>query len=145
MTDTARTGDTVEVHYTGSLDDGTVFDSSRDGDPLRFEVGSGQVIDGFDAAVRGMEEGERKEVNLEPDEAYGERRDDLVFDVGRDDLPDDFEPELGDRVAVEIAEGEEVTARVVETSSEAVTLDLNHPLAGRTLVFDLELVAVQGS
>lgn len=144
MTETARTGDTVEVHYTGSLDDGTVFDSSRDGDPLRFEVGSGQVIDGFDEAVKGMEEGEQKEVNLEPDEAYGERREDLVFDVERDDLPENFEPELGDRVAVEITEGEEVTARVVDTSSDAVTLDLNHPLAGRTLIFDLELVAVQG-
>lgn len=140
----AQSGDRVTVHYTGTLDDGTVFDSSRDGDPLRFEVGSGQVIDGFDEAVKGMEEGEQKEVNLEPDKAYGERREDLVFDVERDDLPENFEPELGDRVAVEITEGEEVTARVVDTSSDAVTLDLNHPLAGRTLIFDLELVAVQG-
>lgn len=140
----ASAGDTVSVHFTGKLEDGTVFDTSREGEPLEFEVGADQVIDGFDRAVRGMEVGESAEAELEPAEAYGERDDQLVFPVSRDELPADFEPEVGDELAVEIENGREVPGRVAEVSDDAVTLDLNHPLAGRSLVFEIELVDVGG-
>lgn len=140
----ATSGDTVAVHFTGKLDDGTVFDTSREGDPLTFEVGADEVIDGFDRAVRGMEVGETRETRLEPDEAYGERDDELVFPVSRDQLPDGFEPEVGDELAVEIDDGREVPGRVSEVDADTVTLDLNHPLAGRPLTFEIELVEVGG-
>ncbi len=139
----AQSGDTVRVHYTGTLDDGTVFDSSRDGDPIEFQLGSGEVIDGFDRAVSGLEVGESREVELEPDDAYGERSDDLVIDVERGDLPEDLDPEVGQTLAVEGADGEEMAAWVAEVGEEAITVDLNHPLAGRTLVFEVELVGIE--
>lgn len=139
----ATSGDTVAVHFTGKLDDGTVFDTSREGEPLTFEVGADEVIDGFDRAVRGMEVGETREARLEPGEAYGERDDELVFPVSRDQLPDEFEPEVGDELAVEIDDGREVPGRVAEVDDDTVTLDLNHPLAGRPLTFEIELVEVQ--
>lgn len=139
----AQPGDRVRVHYTGTLDDGTVFDSSRDGDPIEFEVGSGEVIEGFDRAVTGLEVGEAREVELPPEDAYGPRSDDLVIDVDRDDLPEDLDPEVGQSLAVEDAEGEEMAAWVAEVGEEAITVDLNHPLAGRTLNFEVELVDIE--
>lgn len=138
----AQPGDWVKVHYTGTLDDGTVFDSSRDGDPIEFEVGSGEVIDGFDRAVTGLEVGESREVELPPEDAYGPRSDDLVIDVDRGDLPEDLDPEVGQTLAVEDAEGEEMAAWVAEVGEDAITVDLNHPLAGRTLNFEVELVDI---
>lgn len=138
----ASAGDRVAVHFTGKLQDGTVFDTSREGDPLEFEVGADEVIDGFDRAVRGMEVGESREAELDPEEAYGERDDDLVFEVSRDHLPEGFDPEVGDELTVEIEDGREVPGRVAEVGGETVTLDLNHPLAGRPLIFEVELVDV---
>lgn len=138
----ARTGDTVRVHYTGTLDDGTVFDSSREGDPIEFELGSGEVIDGFDDAVTGLEVGQTREVSLEPGEAYGERSDELVIEVDRDELPEDLDPEVGQTLAVEGGDGEEMAAWVAEVGEDAITVDLNHPLAGRSLNFEVELVDI---
>lgn len=138
----AQAGDRVRVHYTGTLDDGTVFDSSRDGDPIEFEVGSGEVIAGFDRAVTGLEVGETREVELEPDDAYGQRSDELVIDVDRADLPEDLDPEVGQTLAVEDPDGEEMAAWVAEVGEDAITVDLNHPLAGRTLTFEVELVDI---
>lgn len=139
----ATSGDTVAVHFTGKLEDGTVFDTSREGDPLQFEIGADQVIDGFERAVEGMEVGETREAELRPDEAYGDRDDELVFPVPRGQLPDGFDPEVGDEVAVEVEDGREVPGRVSEVDDETVTLDLNHPLAGRPLTFEIELVEVE--
>jgi peptidylprolyl isomerase len=139
---TAKGGDTVHVHYTGKLDDGTVFDSSEGRDPLAFTVGSGEVIAGFDRAVAGMESGGTKIVRLEAEEAYGEHRDDLVVDVPVEQLPDDLEPEIGMELALRGDDGRQVPVRVTEVGDEAVTLDANHPLAGQPLVFELRLVAV---
>lgn len=138
----AQSGDRVKVHYTGTLDDGTVFDSSREGEPIEFELGSGEVIDGFDQAVIGLEEGASREVRLEPDEAYGQRSDDLVIDVDRGDLPEDLDPEVGQTLAVEGADGEEMAAWVAEVGEDAITVDLNHPLAGRSLTFEVELLEI---
>lgn len=143
MAQAAHKGDTVTVHYTGKLDDGQVFDSSRQRDPLEFEVGSGQVIPGFDRAVEGLEVGESIEVRLEPEEGYGQPRDDLFVDVERNQFPTDSEPEVGQTVQVQVSPGENRVATITEIEAESITLDLNHPLAGHALTFDLELVEIK--
>jgi len=140
---TAQQGDTVAVHYTGKLDDGEVFDSSRERDPLEFEVGGGQVIPGFDKAVEGLEVGESREVRLEPEDGYGEPREDLVVDVDRDQFPTDAEPEVGRQVQVQVAPGQNRVATITEIEDESITLDLNHPLAGKPLTFDVELLEIK--
>jgi len=139
----ARSGDTVAVHYTGKLDDGTVFDSSHGGEPLEFQLGSGAVIGGFERAVTGMTVGEHREVRVPPEEAYGERRDELNIDVPRDQLPEGFAPEVGQMLALQIAPGQQALARVAGVGDAIVTLDLNHPLAGEALNFDIELVGIR--
>lgn len=137
----AKPGDTVRVHYTGRLDDGTVFDSSRDRDPLEFKLGEGQVIPGFENAVSGMAAGDEQTVKIPPDNAYGEKREDLVFAVPRDQFPPDIEPEVGQQLQVQ--QGDQVAVvRVADISDEGVMLDANHPLAGKELIFDVELVEV---
>jgi peptidylprolyl isomerase len=132
----AQNGDTVSVHYRGTLDDGTEFDSSAGRDPLTFTVGGGQVIAGFDTAVLGMTVGEKKEVRLAPDEAYGERTDERVIQVPRDQAPEGLE--AGQQVLLGQA-----PATVLEVTDESVTVDANHPLAGQALTFEIELVAIQ--
>ncbi|MDZ7801264.1 MAG: peptidylprolyl isomerase [Trueperaceae bacterium] len=141
---TAKQGDTVQIHYTGKLDDGTVFDSSEGRDPLTITIGEGQVIPGFERAVAGMTEGEQKEARLEVEEAYGEPRDDLRLDVPREQLPDDLEVDIGTPLQLNQPDGTPVPVTVAALSEETVTLDANHPLAGQPLVFDLTLVAIEG-
>jgi peptidylprolyl isomerase len=141
--ETAKKGDTVSVHYTGRLTDGTVFDSSRNGDPLTFELGGGQLIQGFDQAVMGMEVGETKTVELSPSEAYGAKRDDLQFEMERSNFPESIEPEEGQQLQMRQRNGQPLIVTVVEASEETVTLDANHPLAGEELVFDIELVEIK--
>lgn len=131
----AGNGDTVSVHYTGSLDSGEVFDSSSGRDPLRFRVGAGEVIPGFDEAVRGLQVGETRQVRIEPEDAYGQRRDDLVVQVPADHAPDNLK--VGDVVQVGDAR-----ATVVDVNPSGVVIDANHPLAGQALNFDVELVGV---
>lgn len=142
MAQKAQQGDTVTVHYTGTLDDGEVFDSSRDRDPLEFQVGSGQVIPGFDRAVDGLEVGQSREVRLEPEEAYGEPREDLVVDVDRDQFPAEAEPAVGQQVQVQVAPGQNRVATIQDVTDDGIRLDLNHPLAGRALNFEVELVDI---
>jgi len=141
---TASIGDTVRVHYTGRLDDGTVFDSSREREPLEFTVGSGQVITGFERAVEGMEVGEAREARIEADDAYGERRDDLVLDLPKEQVPEDMEIAPGMRLELRQPDGQAVPVTVAEVGEQSVTLDANHPLAGQPLTFELELVEIQG-
>lgn len=136
----AAQGDTVHIHYTGRFDDGTVFDSSQGRDPLDFVLGSGQVIPGFDQAVAGMEVGETKTVTIEASDAYGDHREELVIHVGRSDLPDGLEPEVGQHLQMSSPDGQTFQVAVVKTTDEKVVLDANHPLAGRDLTFDIELV-----
>lgn len=137
----AAIGDTVKVHYTGTLEDEQVFDSSEGRDPLEFTLGSGEVIPGFEEAVVGMSPGDEKEATLDPDEAYGKRREDLVFSVGRDQLPDELEPERGQRL--EMRQGDQTFPVVITGVSDSeVELDANHPLAGRELTFRIELVEI---
>jgi peptidylprolyl isomerase len=143
VADKAERGDTVAVHYTGTLDSGEVFDSSRDRDPLEFTVGAGQVIPGFEQGVEGLAVGESREVRIEPTNAYGEAREDLVIEVPAAQVPEGMEPEVGQQVQVQVAPGEQRIARIADVSDDGVRLDLNHPLAGKTLTFEIELVSVR--
>ena len=138
----AAEGDSVQVHYTGTLDDGTAFDSSEGGEPLAFVIGDGTVIAGFDKAVRGMEVGDTKKFTVPADEAYGEYRQDLLAAVPRDELEADIA--VGDRVMLQNIETEEVLEfTVIEITDTEVILDANHALAGQDLTFEIELVALE--
>lgn len=139
----AKAGDTVHVHYTGTLDDGSVFDSSREREPLRLELGSGQVIAGFDQAVTGMRRGDTRSVHIEAGDAYGPRRDDLLVEVERSAFPSGIEPEIGQRLQMSQGPGQTAIVTVTGVSEERVTLDANHPLAGKDLTFELELVRIE--
>jgi len=136
----AKTGDTVRVHYTGKLADGTVFDSSVGSEPYEFTLGQGQTISGFEQAVIGMKVGETKTVTIPVDEAYGPRRDDLIVEIGRDRLSPDINPEVG----MQLTSGQG-TVTIIEVSETTVKIDANHPLAGQDLTFDIELVEIGGS
>lgn len=141
----AKAGDKVKVHYTGKLDDGTVFDSSAGRDPLEFTVGAGQMIRGFDAGVDGMSVGESKTVKIPSTDAYGEHRDEMVIVVARDEMPPDMEVTPGDQLQMRHETGQIVVVTVTEVTDSNVTLDGNHPLAGKDLTFDIELVDLQPS
>lgn len=138
----AKSGDTVKIHYTGTLDDGTEFDSSAGRDPLEFQLGGGQVIPGFDNAVEGMAVGDKKSVRIEADDAYGQRHDQLVQDVPRSALPDDLTPEVGMALQSQSPDGRVQVLTVTAVADENITVDGNHPLAGMPLSFDIELVAI---
>ena len=146
----AKKGDTVKVHYTGRLDDGSVFDSSECADddcgcssgPLEFTIGEGQVIPGFDAAVEGMQIGESKSVHIPVDEAYGERVEQMVAQVPRTDLPETMVPEVGQQLEVTQEDGNVFPVVITEVTDSQVTIDANHPLAGQNLNFEICLVEI---
>lgn len=140
----AKTGDTVLVHYTGRLDDGTVFDSSLEREPLEFTVGAGQVIPGFEQAVEGLEIGEARETRIAVTDAYGEHRGDLLIDLPREQVPSELAIEPGMRLELRQSDGQTMPVTVAAVDEESVTLDANHPLAGQPLTFEIELVAIQG-
>ena len=139
---TAKSGDTVKVHYTGTLSDGTQFDSSRGRDPLEFTIGSGQLISGFDSAVDGMTLGETKTVIIPSDQAYGEHNPEMMQVVPRSAIPDDIKLEEGMILSANGPQGQTLNFKVVEFDEEKVSVDGNHPLAGKDLTFDLELMAI---
>jgi peptidylprolyl isomerase len=138
----AKSGDTVRIHYTGKLEDGTEFDSSAGRDPLEFALGGGQVIPGFDSAVEGMAVGDTKSVTIQPEEAYGPRHDQLIQDVPRNQLPDDMTPMVGMELQAQNETGEVMRFSVTAVDNESITVDGNHPLAGKALAFHIELVEI---
>lgn len=138
-----KQGDIVSVHYLGTLADGEVFDTSHGRDPLQFEVGAGQMIAGFDTAVEGMEIGEKKTVTIEAAEAYGERREDLMLPMDRSILPDGMSVEVGQELQLSQQDGQQIPAVVAGLTETEVVFDLNHPLAGEALTFDIELIELQ--
>lgn len=140
MPEQAKKGDTAQVHYTGRLEDGQVFDSSEGGEPLEFEVGAGNVIAGFDEGVRGMTTGDKKRIEIEADDAYGQRIEALVQQIAREGLNLDREPEVGMQLGLQLPDGNEIPVTITEVTADSITLDANHPLAGRKLIFDIELV-----
>lgn len=138
----AQNGDIVKVHYTGKLDDGTIFGSSQGSDPLEFQLGQQQVLPGIEDAVVGMDVGESKTTIIPASEAHGPHRDELVVAVNRAELPDDVEPQVGQPLLMRHPNGQELRVTVTNTDDDSITLDGNHPLAGKDLTFDLELVEI---
>jgi peptidylprolyl isomerase len=138
----AKNGDTVTVHYTGRLKDGTVFDSSANRDPLEFTLGEGLLIPGFEQAVLGMSPGESKTAEVSADQAYGPHREEMVVEIDRQEFPPHFQPEVGQQLQIPQSEGQVARLIVTAVSEQKVTLDANHPLAGRDLTFDIQLVEI---
>ncbi|HYC91521.1 MAG TPA: peptidylprolyl isomerase [Thermoanaerobaculia bacterium] len=139
----AKKGDTVHVHYRGTLDDGSEFDSSEGNEPIVFTIGAGQVIPGFEDAIEGMSAGDKKTERIEAGNAYGDRRDELVFTVPRDQMPEGSDVEVGDMLRVGFPDGSNAAVQVAAVDEQSVTLDANHPLAGKNLTFELELVSIE--
>ncbi len=139
---TVKDGDTVKIHYKGTLDDDSVFDSSEGRDPLEFKVGEGRVIPGFENGVKGMAVGEEKKIHIPVEEAYGERREDMKLDVPRQQFPQDLEVKNGMQFQLQADNGQAMMATVIGFTDEQVYLDANHPLAGKALNFELKLEAI---
>jgi len=137
-----QNGDTIRVHYSGKLTDGSLFDSSEGRDPLEFTAGSGMVVPGFDAAVMGMEIGETKTVTLPPSEAYGEKNDDMTVEIPRAEFGADFTANPGEQLLIQLGDGNQIPVTIIQINEETVTLDANHQLAGKTLVFTITLVEI---
>mgnify|MGYP002640446413 CR=1 FL=1 len=142
MTDTIKKGDKVKISYTGKLEDGNVFDSSEDRAPLSFEVGANQVIPGFDKAVEGMKKDEEKTFTLSVDEAYGPVKEELVQEFPRDKLPDKPEPKEGMMLIMQAPTGQQIPAKIIEVNDGTVKIDINHPLAGKALTFEIKVVGI---
>jgi len=138
-----KDGDTIEVNYTGKLSDGTVFDTSAGRSPIAFTLGDGRVIPGFEKAIVGMKVGEKKTVTIPASEAYGPHRDELVVEVPREKIPRDMIPEVGQQLQSKADNGSTIVATITKVSETTVTLDANHPLAGKDLTFEIELVKIQ--
>jgi len=139
-----KSGDKIKVHYHGKLTSGETFDSSAGRDPLEFEVGSGMVIKGFDEGVTGMTVGEKKTINIPFMEAYGPRNPEMVIEMRKDRFPAEMEVEMGMPLVMSDGQGQQFQVTVVELKETSVMLDANHPLAGQDLIFDLELVEIEG-
>jgi peptidylprolyl isomerase len=138
----AKKGDKVKVHYTGRLEDGTVFDTSAERGPYEFTIGQSKIVPGFAEAVIGMKPGQSKTVEIPAKKAYGPHRKDMMAVIERSKLPDHLNPEIGQRLRIDQADGQKIPATVVEVSDSTVTLDANHPLAGKDLIFDIELLEI---
>jgi peptidylprolyl isomerase len=140
----AKAGDTVKVHYTGKLTDGTVFDSSQGREPLQFTIGSGQVIPGFEEAVTGMSTGESKTTEIPAEKAYGPHHAEMVMEVPRQHVPADIEPEVGQKLQVGTPSGQPLLVTITSVTETSVVLDANPPLAGQDLIFDITLMEITG-
>jgi FKBP-type peptidyl-prolyl cis-trans isomerase 2 len=137
-----KNGDTVTVHYTGRLEDGTVFDSSANRDPLQFTLGEDLLIPGFEQAVLGMSAGESKTVEVSADQAYGLHQEEMVVDIDRQEFPPHFQPKVGQQLQIPQSDSRVTRLIVTAVSEQKVTLDANHPLAGRDLTFDIQLLEI---
>jgi peptidylprolyl isomerase len=138
----AKNGDTVRVHYTGKLENGRVVETSKNNDPLQFKIGDGEVILGLEEAVVGMEEGEEKTAKISSSKGYGPHKKEMVAKVEKSRFPDHINPEIGQRLKVVQPDGTATRVTVTDVSESKVTLDANHPLAGKDLVFDIRLIEV---
>jgi peptidylprolyl isomerase len=135
-------GDMVRVHYKGSLEDGTVFSKTTEQEPLEFTLGKEQIIPGLEEAIVGMETDELKTIKVNAEDAFGPRRDELVIKVDRNKLPEDLKLEIGDRLKVPREDGQTTSVKVTSISESKVTLDANHPLSGKDLIFDIKLLEI---
>jgi FKBP-type peptidyl-prolyl cis-trans isomerase 2 len=142
MAKTVKNGDKVKVHYIGRFEDGKVFDSSIDREPLDVEVGGSQVIKGFDDGLVGMQEGEKKTISVSPEQGYGQRDPALLIEIPNANIPEGMTPAVGMKLKLGDSKGQSVMVTVTDVGDESIQLDANHPLAGKILVFDLELVSI---
>jgi peptidylprolyl isomerase len=142
MAKTVKNGDKVKVHYIGRFEDGKVFDSSIDREPLDVEIGGAQVIQGFEDGLVGMQEGEKKTISVSPEEGYGQRDQALLIEIPNANIPEGMTPEVGMKLKLADRKGQSVMVTVTDVGDESIQLDANHPLAGKILVFDLELVSI---
>ncbi len=138
----AENGNTIKVHYTGRLDDGAIFDSSREREPLEFTIGAGGIIKGFEEGVLGMAVGDTKTIRISSDDAYGPYREDLAMTVSRSQLPPDINPTEGQMLSLRHPNGSHMDVMITEVTPDVVTLNANHPLAGKDLTFELEMVDI---
>jgi peptidylprolyl isomerase len=139
----AKVGDTVKIHFTGKLQDETVIETSKDRDPLEFKIGDGNVIPGLEQGVIGMAAGDKKTIAISPEDAFGQPQEDLLVDINKSEFPKDVELKAGAYLNIESSDGKEFKAKVVEIKEEMVTLDANHPLAGATINYDVELIEIR--
>ncbi len=140
---TVKENDSVKVHYTGTLSDGSVFDSSRDKDPIEFKLGEGQIIPGFEKGLMDMTVGETKTINIPSKEAYGERSDQMIQEVPKAQLPPEVNPEVGMGLMSQTPDGQQMQLTVTEVKDESIVVDANHPLAGKDLTFEVELMEIK--
>jgi len=138
----AKCGDRVIVHYTGKLENGEVFANSKVGEPFEFTIGKGEVIPGFERGVIGMEVGETKTITVPPEEAYGPRREELLVDVRKSALPENITPAIGEQLEIPQQDGNLIMVTIFDMSEDTITLDANHPLAGTTVTFIIQLIGV---
>lgn len=138
----AKKGDTVRVHYTGKLTTGEQFDSSAGREPLEFEVGAGMMIKGFDAAVVGMQVGDKKTITIAPAEAYGEKSEEMIFEFPISNFPDHIIPQIGEKLIMNNGAGQQIPVTIIDIKEDIVLLDANHMLAGKDLIFDIEMVEI---
>jgi len=138
----AKLGDTVKIHFTGKLQDETVIETSKDRDPLEFKIGDGNVIPGLEQGVIGMAAGDKKTIAVSPEEGFGQPQEDLVVDLKKSEFPEDVEFAVGAYLNIETSDSKEFKAKVVEIKEDTVALDANHPLAGITINYDVELLEI---
>jgi FKBP-type peptidyl-prolyl cis-trans isomerase 2 len=142
MAKDAQDGDVATIHFTGKREDGTVFETTKDGQPIQFEIGKRVVISGLEKAVVGMKPGESKTISVPPEEAFGERKDELIITVGKNELPKNITPILGEKFQVKGSKGTPFDLTIIDVQGDKVTVDVNHPLAGETLILNIEMVKI---
>jgi peptidylprolyl isomerase len=138
----AKPGDTVKIHFTGKMQDDTVVETSEDRGPLEFKIGEGDVISGLEQGIIGMQVGDKKTLTISPEEAFGPPRDELMVDLNKDDIPEGIKLAVGVHLNIQASDGQTFKVKVVDVKEDTVTLDANHPLAGVTLIFDVELIEI---
>lgn len=138
----AKLGDTVKIHFTGKMQDDTVVETSQDRGPLEFKIGEGDVISGLEQGIIGMQVGDKKTLKISPEEAFGLPREELMVDLNKDDLPEGINPAVGVHLNIQASDGQTFKVKVVDVKKDTITLDANHPLAGVTLIFDVELIEI---
>lgn len=138
----AKTGDTVKIHFTGKMQDDTVVETTQDRGPLEFKIGEGNVISGLEQGIIGMQVGDKKTLTISPQEAFGLPRQELMVDLNKDDIPEGIKLAVGIHLDIQASDGQSFKVKVVDIKEDTVTLDANHPLAGVTLIFDVELIEI---
>ncbi len=138
----AKSGDTVKIHFTGKMQDDTVIETSQERGPLEFKIGEGDVLSGLEQGVIGMQTGDKKSITISPEEAFGQPREDLIVDLNKNEIPKGIKLAVGIHLSIQAADGQDFKVKVVDVKEDTVTLDANHPLAGSTIIFDVELVEI---